>query len=219
VQPRAFLAGTLRAPWTLRPGPRPKALGIRFRPGGVARFLQVPMADLVDRETPLVDLWGKAAAELENAVHEAPSLGGALSVAGAWLSQRLAGRRPQVPAAQPAVEAIVAARGQVRIEAVARELGWSRRRLERAFGHDLGISPKLFARIVRLNAVLASLGGPERSRATDLALDAGYFDQAHLLRDFRDLAGATPERLQSASGELSRSFTSPERLRAMFFTD
>lgn len=98
---------------------------------------------------------------------------------------------------------------------VARRLGWSRRRLERLFARDVGIPPKLYARIVRLNAVLATLEEPERPQAVDLALEAGYFDQSHLLRDFRALAGRRPGAARTEDGEMSRHFTHPERRRAL----
>ena len=105
--------------------------------------------------------------------------------------------------------------GRARIDDVARSLGWSRRRIERAFARDLGIRPKVYARIVRLNTVLATLDDAERPRAVDLALEAGYFDQAHLLRDFRILAGRTPRSRRESDGEMSRHFTDPRRLKAL----
>jgi transcriptional regulator GlxA family with amidase domain len=116
---------------------------------------------------------------------------------------------------RPAVQVLLEARGAMRVAAVARSLGWSRRRLERVFARDLGIGPKLFARIVRLNAVLAGLGAEERASAVDVALAAGYFDQAHLLRDFRMLAGRTPRAGRECDGELARHFTHPARLRLL----
>jgi transcriptional regulator GlxA family with amidase domain len=109
--------------------------------------------------------------------------------------------------------------GQVSVDALARGLGWTRRRLQRAFARDLGVSPKLYARIVRLNSVLATLAEPERARFVDLALEAGYFDQAHLLRDFRLLAGRSPRVSRAADGELARHFTDPSRLRTLLAGD
>ena len=126
----------------------------------------------------------------------------------------LASRRPAATA-RPAVRLLLEARGAARIADVARSLGWSRRRIERVFSRELGIRPKLFARIVRLNAVLAGLDAAERASAVDMALDAGYFDQAHLLRDFRVLAGRTPRQGRERDGELARNFTHPARLRLL----
>jgi transcriptional regulator GlxA family with amidase domain len=87
--------------------------------------------------------------------------------------------------------------------------------LERVFVRDLGIRPKVYARIVRLSAVLATLDDADRASAVDVALDAGYFDQAHLLRDFRLLAGRTPRSGRSGDGPMARHFTDPRRLKAL----
>lgn len=214
TQPRAFLAGTLTRPWNLRPGGRPRTLGVRFRPGAARMVLGVPMDEIADRETNVEDLWGAAGAELLEAADNAPHLEGALRVAESWTERRLSHRPARQPEVRPAVDLILACRGRTRIADAARGLGWSRRRLERAFLRDVGVSPKRFARIVRLNAALASLTGGDRESAVDVALDAGYFDQAHLLRDFRALAGATPRHL-GGGGALSRQLLRPERLRAL----
>jgi len=203
-QPRAFVAGTLTRPWMLRAGRRVDTVGIRFRPGALPSVLGGTLDGGADRELPL----GRA--ETRELVD---SLGATarLRAAERWVR----GRRGAPPASAEAVSRILAARGQVRIDAVARAVGWGRRRLERVFAHELGIAPKLFARIVRLNAVLASLDGGERARAVDLALAAGYFDEAHMLGDFRRLAGRGPRARREADGELARHFTRPERLRAL----
>lgn len=215
TQPRAFLAGTLTKPWTLRPGRRPRTVGIRFRPGAAARFLGVPMKDAADRETALGEIVGSRANDLADALGERRTIDGALDEAEGWMARRLrrvaAFERP----ARSAVALIMASGGRARVEDTARSLGWSRRRMERAFDHDLGISPKVFARIVRLSAVLARLDGAERDSAVDLALDSGYFDQSHLLRDFRELVGTAPRNVGASVGELSRQFIRPERLRAL----
>lgn len=189
-QRRAFLAGTLTRPWLLRAGRRVATLGVRFRPGEVTPLLQ--------------------------ALAAARSDAARFAAAEDWLASQLAlaSRRPAATA-RPAVRLLLEARGAARIADVARSLGWSRRRIERVFARELGIRPKLFARIVRLNSVLAGLDAAERASAVEMALDAGYFDQAHLLRDFRVLAGRTPRQGRERDGELARNFTHPERLRLL----
>ena len=215
-QPRAFLAGTLASPWLLRAGARVVTLGIRFRPGEVRLLLPVSMPAAAGRETPLAAIVG-ASRSRALVVSLAAARGDAARFAAAesWLAALPARAPAEAATARPAVRLLLEARGAARIADVARALGWTRRRLERAFARELGIAPKMFARIVRLNAVLAGLDAAERASAVDTALAAGYFDQAHLLRDFRALAGRTPRAGREQDGELARNFTHPDRLRLL----
>jgi AraC-like DNA-binding protein len=216
VQPRIFLAGTLTRPWLLRAGRRVDTLGLRFRPGTVASVFGVSMHTMADAEVPLSRLVSsRAAAALRGAVARARTRPRAMAAAEAWLVPHATGTPPRPRVAQAAVEEVLRTRGLRRIDDVARTLGWTRRRLERAFAHDLGIRPKMFARIVRLNAVLAELDHEQRGDVVDLALSAGYFDQSHLLRDFRALAGRRPRESRHADGEMARHFTDPRRLRVL----
>jgi AraC-like DNA-binding protein len=215
-QPRVFLAGTLSRPWALRAGPRVLTLGVRFRPGAVTALLPLNMKEVVDREVELARLVGaRESRELLRSLRAARGAEARFGVLERWLSsRRTADGERGGEVTRPAVEAILRARGQSRIDAVAAGVGVSPRRLERAFARDLGIRPKLFARIVRLNAALARLGASERAQAVDVALEAGYFDQAHLARDFRAVAGRRAAADRGRDGEMSRHFTDPARLLA-----
>ncbi|HKZ32606.1 MAG TPA: helix-turn-helix domain-containing protein [Vicinamibacteria bacterium] len=218
VQPRAFLAGTLTQPWLLRAGRRVLTFGVHFRPGAVTALLPVSMPEATDRETRLAAIVGTAAATaLGRALRTARSETSRFAAVEEWLVGRLASARSRRgDGASAGVRLVLESRGACRIDDVARALGWTRRRLERTFTRELGIRPKLFARIVRLNAVLAVLDAAERASAVDMALAAGSFDQAHLLRDFRGLAGRPPGAGRELDGELARHFTHPERLRLLF---
>jgi AraC-like DNA-binding protein len=86
------------------------------------------------------------------------------------------------------------------IAALARQLGWTRQHAARLFQREVGVGPKLLARIARLQRAVAGVQGrPGRSLA-QAALDAGYFDQAHMDRDFRVLAGQSPAQVRSEAG-------------------
>ena len=216
-QGRAFLAGTLSRPWSLRAGRVVDTFGMRFRPGALPLLLVVDMRSTVDRELPLARLAGVAAARrLRQHLAAAPDLAARAAAATAWLAE-VGGEAP-APSATPctrAVGLIRAGRGGVRVDEVASELGRSRRQLERAFVTGLGIGPKLYSRIVRLQAALVEIDAAERGASVDAALAAGYFDQSHLLRDFRTLAGRPAARSRQADGEMSRHFTAPQRLLAL----
>ena len=234
VQPRAFLAGALSRPWTLRAGRRVLTVGVRFRPGATTAAFSIEMRTAMDREVSLARLVGRAdAAALMGPLGRATTRPARFLATQDWLLTRVqpadgrcgrrargeSGRRVQGEDARKAVRLVLRERGQCRVDDVATALGWSRRRLERVFARHVGLRPKLFARIVRLNAVLAGRDAAERDAAVDVALAAGYFDQAHLLRDFRVLAGRTPRTRRVADGELARHFTHPERLRTLLAGD
>lgn len=220
AQPRAFLAGPLTRPWLLRGGRRLRTLGLRFRPGATTAAFPIVLQAAADRELPLARLVGRAqAAALVRAVADAGTRRARFRAAQDWLQERVGEGPPIRSDARLAVRLVLASGGRRRVDDIARALGFGRRRLERVFARDVGLRPKLFARIVRLNVVLAGLAASERAPAVDLALDAGYFDQAHLLRDFRGLVGRSARAARESDGELARHFTRPERLRALLAGD
>lgn len=215
AQPARFVAGTLTAPWWVRPTGPVSTLGARFRAGAIRALLPIDLVAGVDRETPLEAIVGRAedrrlARQIELSADDAERL----SVLGDWLAARL-GERGWLLATRDAVGAIVRSRGRCRIEPLGGPTERERRALQREFRRELGISPKRFARIVRLSALLAKLGESERDSAVDLALELGYFDQAHMLRDVRLLAGRKLRSPRAADGALGAAFTEPERLRRM----
>ncbi|HEY5907021.1 MAG TPA: DUF6597 domain-containing transcriptional factor, partial [Vicinamibacteria bacterium] len=175
AQPRAFLAGTLSRPWLVRGGRHVCTLGVRFRPATAAGVLAVRLDNWADRETALASLVGaRRSARLLARLREAATMKGRFAALEAWLKEGLAPRaQPAQGLARRAVGVILDSRGQVRMTDLAERCQATARQLERAFARELGIRPKLFARIVRLNAFLERSGEGTRERMVDLALDAG----------------------------------------------
>jgi len=107
------------------------------------------------------------------------------------------GARAAIALASRAVATLQASGGALRVEALASQLGVSRQHLGAQFRDHVGLSPKLFARICRFRAAraaaLASATGQHGLDWANLALASGYFDQSHLIRDFQDFTGASPE--------------------------
>ncbi len=214
-QPGAVLVGQLTSCLFLRPGKRVASMGIRFRPRGAWPFLGPRVHELTGRVTAPGDLWGAAAAELAETVAAAANRQAQARAAQAWLRRRLAGApATDVPVAG-AVSTIVARRGAVTVTELADATGLSSRQLERRFRAAVGVPPKTLARVLRFQAVLHAVGSGAAGWA-GVALDHGYFDQPHLIRDFQELAGETPARLLARLGELGRRFVAPERLAALF---
>jgi transcriptional regulator GlxA family with amidase domain len=99
---------------------------------------------------------------------------------------------------------------------MAEQIGLSSRQLEREFRSGVGLSPKALARIVRFQNLLRLVGeGPLREWAY-LAVEGGYADQPHMVREFREFAGQSPsERQITVAGELATNFIAPQRLAAL----
>ena len=214
-QPAAFLAGTLSRPWIVQAPARVDTIGVRFRPGGLTALFGAPLARTADREVPLAEL-AAPLIPLAAAIRRARGPASARRAAEAWLlayaAAHLPGGRVPVPACAAAVRAIHRRRGRIGVEALAVAAGLPRRRLERLFRRETALSPKQYIRIVRLTALLHRLDAPDRDRLIDVALDAGYFDQAHMARDFKALTERKASAGRGDDGELAVHFTRPDRL-------
>jgi AraC-like DNA-binding protein len=223
-QPAAFLAGTLSRPWIVQAPSRVATIGVRFRPGGLTALFGASLTGTADREVPLAALPAGVRA-LAGAIRGARGPASARAAAERWLVAhavrpplRGAAALPE-PACAAAVRAIRRRRGRIGVDAMAVAVGLSRRRLERLFRRETALSPKQFIRIVRLTALLRRLEAPDRDRLIDIALDAGYFDQAHMARDFKALTARRPSSGRATDGELAVHFTRPDRLLRLLAAD
>ena len=161
-------------------------VGLRFRPGMARRFLAVEAAELRDRVIPLDSVMGRRARELQS------RLDGTASV-DEWrriLSQGLSPVEEPVDPVHLAIEAMTRAHGEVDIDWVADQAGMSARQFRRRCREESGLGPKHLARVLRFRRACQLA---ERGESwLRVAVEAGYFDQAHLIRDFREFTGATP---------------------------
>lgn len=206
-QPSSFLAGQLNGPLLLRPSGPAKMLGIGFHPHGAASVFDAPMHELTGRFTQLSDLSRVLAHKLNTAL-ESPDPVEAVEVA---LLSSHAALRPGDHIVAEAVRRITIANGAADIADLARQLGLSTRQLERRFQAVVGLTPKLFCRIQRFNAVFGLLEQPSRAWA-DAAIACGYYDQAHLIRDCKDFSGTTPTALLADDADLARHFYHRSRM-------
>ncbi|MER5441614.1 helix-turn-helix domain-containing protein [Streptomyces sp. NPDC002790] len=171
-----------------------ECLQIRLRPA-VATAVLGASVDLSGAVVPLADLWGRDAVRAEERLRAADSWDDRFAIAAALIGRRLAVRRVD-PEVAFAWRRAFGLRGQVRVDGLADEIGWSRKRLSARFHAQLGISPKRAARLIRFDhaAHLLAAGRP----AADTATASGYVDQPHLHRDVREFTGLTPTALAAA---------------------
>ena len=184
--PRAVGAMTVEQRFAFAPGAR--TVGVRFRPGMAGPFLRVAAAELTDRTVPLSDLWGRRAGELERQLDGAPSGAACLRV----LETALQPQARPANAVQSAIGAIAANCGQADLDWIAAQANLSPRQFRRRCLEESGLAPKLLCRVLRFRRASSMSAGVPRPDWAAIALEAGYFDQAHLIRDFREFTGWTP---------------------------
>ena len=189
-------------------------MGVRFRPGAAYRFLPVPLDAFTDSTIAAGDLWGGGARDLEDSLRESRTEAERIVLLERFLLARPRLDSAEKPRLDEAVRLLLKTRGRIAIEAISRRTGWSRRQLEREFLRGVGISPKVLARILRFQNALRLAGRASSASWSSIAADCGYADQSHLVRDFRELSGATPTE-PGLAGDLTRNFVAPERLDAL----
>jgi AraC-like DNA-binding protein len=201
-QPQSFLAGQIDGPLLLRPNGPADIVGVRFHPHGAAALLGVPMHELSGEFTPIGDL----SAGLSGALHRAlESPDPILALDSIFF--RLAGcSRSHDQMVAEAVHRMVREQGASELAALARDFGISIRQFERRFNAAVGLPPKLFCRMQRFVQVFRSFDGEEPGNWVDTAVACGYYDQSHLIRDFKNFTGETPAVLLAEDTDLARHF-------------
>ena len=167
-------------------------VGVHFRPGGGAVLLGFPADALTDQHVALEDLWGERARLLREKLLDAATPGELFEVLEAEFTRTLQ-RAPLVnPAISFALRGIQSAPAQVRIGALQQATGYGSRRFTTLFERSVGLTPKLYSRIQRMRSLLERVAQSERADWADLAGEFGFYDQPHLVRDFREFSGVTP---------------------------
>jgi AraC-like DNA-binding protein len=166
-------------------------LQVDFTPIGAHLFFGVPMHELTNRVVDVDDLLGRDG-----------NLVARLEAASTWkmrfellddvIAVRVSAARRPAPEIVWAWRALEHTNGAVPVGRLAELVGRSRRYLVARFREQLGLSPKTFARVVRFSRAVRLIHGSKRRSFVDLAHECGYFDQAHMIREFREFAGTTP---------------------------
>ena len=161
--------------------------GVRFRPGMARSFLRIPAGELTDSVIPLDDLLGRSAREFERRLSNAHSS----SEAALILAASLPAPANAPNAVQRTIAALAATHGLADLDRFSRAANLSPRQFRRRCLEESGLTPKHLCRILRFRRAL-NLGSRHKQDWAGIAAETGYFDQAHLIRDFREFTGQTP---------------------------
>lgn len=194
----AFIAGTHLRPALSCSTGRQAGVEINLPLSTLRRLLGTPMTLFLDRVVPLADLLGADARALCQALGEASHMGARIACLDEALRRHLMAAPALDPRQLGALE-LLGSRPDLDITAVAGLVGWSRKHLADRTRDALGVGPRTFRRLLRFQHATRILAGQPRPDWATMALDAGYCDQSHLIRDFREFAGLTPSAFAARS--------------------
>jgi AraC-like DNA-binding protein len=200
--PRVTITGQRTRPLDVRATGKTGILLVSFHPWGASAFLPGSMAELTDRAADLADLLDRDGVErVADRIQEAADVEGRVSLVESFLLEALdRERRDELVIAS----ALKLGSKRPDLRALAAETGLSRRQWVRRFQRSVGLGPKAFARILRFQRATAlKRSGKDWG---DVCLDCGYYDQAHLIREFRELAGSSFDGFAPRNTPLLKTF-------------
>lgn len=209
LQPKNFLVGQMTGPIMITPSGPVQLIGIRFNPGGTLPFLRMPLHEVRDQVVELGSLSSALERDLLRVTERSSVLSEKIRAVEKFLTTRLTKSKHDLWSTSIAAR-IIESRGLVAVEELAVDAGISSRQMERRFLTDIGVGPKLLGRIIRFQQVFRAVEQSNNAWA-EIAIACGYYDQAHLIRDFNQFAQQTPAVLFSSQSALTESFTRKSR--------
>lgn len=178
------------------------AVGVKFRPGGFSGFLGRPVHEITDRALPLRAVFGAPGEALARDAAARPEPAEKIALAEAFLRARIPPPDPEVELVHDVIADMLVVDPATTVAEIAKRHAVSTRTLQRLFRRHVGVGPKWVLRRYRLQEAAEQLAAGERSDWTRLALDLGYFDHAHFIRDFRAVVGRSPAEYEAQCAAL-----------------
>jgi len=190
-----FTAGLHEAFTTVTADGPGHGMQVNFTAIGASLFYGRPLADLTNRTVELVDVLGSAATSLIARLYETSGWEARFTALDQEIASRIGAARRPPSAVRWACHELMNSRGRASIADLRRDIGWSERHFAVQFRDHVGLAPKAFARILRFHRAVKVLTNRLDAKLADVALECGYYDQAHFTRDFRTFAGISPSAL------------------------
>lgn len=189
--PGIVVSGTYAGALDIDPMQHASMMGVRFRPGGAFPFFGAAVGELANIHVALELLWGRSAIELQQKLSSAATSQERFQILENALTARL-GCLSEHPAVSLALDTFGTAGIGESVRVVAQRAGLSQRKFIQVFESQVGLTPKLFCRVRRFQHARAVVDQTPILNWAQLALACGYYDQSHLIHDFREFSGFSP---------------------------
>jgi AraC-like DNA-binding protein len=192
IQDQSLVVAQMKSFMKIQSYGKTGVIAVRFSALGAYHFFRTPMKEIADGETALRNLWKDMVPEIEEKIHFAKTTHQRSQIIQSYLQIQLNRNGYIDKAIEFSVNEIKQAKGQISVEALADKVGVSNRQLVRRFDKFVGLSPKEFVRITKFISSLDMMNHFKNKSLTEIAVHAGYYDQAHFIHDFKEFSGMTP---------------------------
>ncbi|WP_194774588.1 AraC family transcriptional regulator [Pararhodonellum marinum] len=194
IQPRHMLLGQITEQFYIEPTGHVNTFAIRFYPYGFANFIDRPLNELGNQETPISELFDPEKSEkLSLEIIQAKTTHERINSIESFLFERLREKATINKIVKSTVDAMYLSNGSKPLNIILKNDLTKRRQLERNFTKQIGLSPKQLSKVIRLQATLQMLLNKNTRKLTDVAYENEYYDQAHFIKDFKEFTGITPK--------------------------
>ncbi|MBZ0315495.1 MAG: helix-turn-helix domain-containing protein [Anaerolineae bacterium] len=204
----ALIYGVVTGKFTRTLAGMGQVFGVKFKPASFYPVLQSSVAALTDHVIPLAQIFGPACQDLSRTIFALPDDTDRITAMEGFLRAHLPEPDATVCRINDMVDSIIRDREILKVEDVAARFNLGTRTLQRLFQQYVGVSPKWVIKRFRLHEAIERMTAGEAHDWPKLAVELGYFDQAHFIKDFKTLVGQTPAeyaRQCSKSGQLTRN--------------
>jgi AraC-like DNA-binding protein len=190
------VAGVHTAKFSRRLEGRSHAFGVKFTPGGFRAFLNAPVSSLADRTVPVREIFGNEIDLLDAILSISEDEEASIATANRFFSARIPAVDDSAVLAAVLVDRILSEPDIRTVDDLSARARLGKRSLQRLFNEYVGVSPKWVIRRYRLHELLERVHSGAEPDYAQLALELGYYDQAHLINDFRSIVGYSPTQYQ-----------------------
>ncbi len=199
----AWVSGPHRDYFSITALPNSCLIAIRFLPGGLFSFLDRPVDEIAGQVIPGEELLDGALLHLRKELLQQQTAEARLAMVDRWLLARLDETRQPPPTIQQAIQAILTQPTAGKLQDLVDASGYSRKQFNHLFKKHVGLSPKIFQRILRFGQILERVQQIQPISWATLSVECGYTDQSHFIKDFQGFSGFNPAEFLS---------TDPDRL-------
>lgn len=171
---------------------RTNLVGVRFKPGMAYPFINIPIHELTDLLVDYFEFVGQEADDLSNQLVDLNSTKNQITLLNKIFTRKLSGLNAVETQMSQALNLIQKTEGRYSIEQISDIVGWSRQHFTRKCLRYTGLTPKFLIQVVRIKKVIKQYKTDKFYNWSQLSVDGGYYDQSHMINEFKKITGLTP---------------------------